>query len=355
MPDTILITGGAGFVGSSLALRLKGKYPATRVISLDNLKRRGSELNLTRLKQSGVQFIHGDIRNREDLADIGPVDMIIECSAEPSVLAGYTSAPEYLVNTNLLGTINCLEIAAKYKVDFIFLSTSRVYPFQTINALEYLETDTRFELSDDQKVSGCSQAGFTEDFPIIGLRSLYGTTKLASELLIQEYADMYGFNAVINRCGVIAGPWQFGKIDQGFVVLWLAKHIWRQELSYIGYGGEGKQVRDILHIDDLFRLIDVQINNIGKLNGNVFNAGGGRATSVSLKELTQLCQELTANTIPLRKIEENRPADIQLYLSDNTKVTKATGWEPERSIEYIVEDIANWIQNNAVQLEGILK
>jgi CDP-paratose 2-epimerase len=74
-----------------------------------------------------------------------------------------------------------------------------------------------------------------------------------------------------------------------------------------------------------------------------------------LKELTQLCQELTANTIPLRKIEENRPADIQLYLSDNTKVTKATGWEPERSIEYIVEDIANWIQNNAVQLEGILK
>ena len=166
---------------------------------------------------------------------------------------------------------------------------------------------------------------------------------------------MYDFNAVINRCGVIAGPWQFGKIDQGFVVLWVAKHIWRQELSYIGYGGEGKQVRDILHIDDLFRLIDIQINTIGKLNGNVFNAGGGRAVSVSLKELTQLCQKQTSHTISVRKITENRPADIQLYLSDNTKVTKVTGWEPERSLEYIVEDVANWIQNNAVQLEGILK
>jgi CDP-paratose 2-epimerase len=355
MSDTILITGGAGFVGSSLAIRLKGKYPTTRIISLDNLKRRGSELNLTRLKKYDVQYIHGDIRNREDLADIGPVDMIIECSAEPSVLAGYTSAPGYLVNTNLLGTINCLEIAAKYKADFIFLSTSRVYPFRTINALNYLETDTRFELVDDQKISGCSQAGFTEDFPIIGSRSLYGTTKLASELLIQEYADMYHFNAVINRCGVIAGPWQFGKIDQGFIVLWLAKHFWRQELSYIGYGGEGKQVRDILHIDDLFRLIDVQTNNIEKLNGNVFNAGGGRSISVSLRELTQLCQKQTAHTTSVRKIEANRPADIQLYLSDNTKVTTVTGWEPERSIEYIVEDVANWIQNNAVQLEGILK
>ena len=342
-------------MGASLAIQLKKRYPATKVISLDNLKRRGSELNLTRLKRYGVQFVHGDTRNREDLAAIGPVDTIIECSAEPSVLAGYNSTPEYLVNTNLLGTINCLEMARKYKVDFIFLSSSRVYPFQTINTLKYLETDTRFELIDDQDVPGCSHAGFTEDFPITGIRSLYGTTKLASELLIQEYAEMYDFNAVINRCGVIAGPWQFGKIDQGFVTLWVAKHFWRQELSYIGYGGEGKQVRDVLHIDDLFRLIDVQINNIKNLNGNVFNAGGGRAVSVSLKELTQLCQKQIANTSSVIKIEASRPADIQLYLSDNTKVTKLTGWKPEKSIASIVEDVATWIQSNVDQLERILK
>ena len=138
---TILITGGAGFVGASLAVRMKSKYPSSRIISLDNLKRRGSELNLPRLRQHGVEFIHGDIRNKEDLADIGPVDAIVECSAEPSALAGYYSSPDYLVNANLVGTVNCLELARRYKVNFIFLSTSRVYPFKTIDALNYHETE----------------------------------------------------------------------------------------------------------------------------------------------------------------------------------------------------------------------
>ena len=350
-----LITGGAGFIGASLAIGLKGNYPSSKVISLDNLKRRGSELNLPRLKQHGVEFVHGDIRNREDLADIGPVDAIIECSAEPSVLEGYHSSPDYLVNANLLGTINCLEFARRYKVNFIFLSTSRVYPFKIINGLNFYETGTRFELSNEQEIQGSSNVGFTEEFPLTGVRSLYGTTKLASELLIQEYADMYGFNAVINRCGAIAGPWQFGKIDQGFVVLWIAKHVWKQELSYIGFGGKGKQVRDILHIDDLFRLIDLQLNDIEKFKGEVFNVGGGRAFSVSLMELTQLCQKFTGNMIPVRKIEENRPADIKLYLSDNTKVTTTAGWKPERTVEHLVKDILGWIQRNKIQLEGILK
>jgi len=350
-----LITGGAGFVGASLAMRFKSKYPSAKVISLDNLKRRGSELNLPRLWQHGVKFIHGDIRNREDLTAIGPVDAMIECSAEPSAFAGYNSSPDYLVNTNLMGTVNCLELARRYKVNFIFLSTSRVYPFHTINALNYHDTKTRLDLMDEQGVQGCSKAGFTEDFPLSGPRSLYGATKLASELVIQEYADMYGFNTVINRCGVITGPGQFGKIDQGFVVLWIAKHFWRQELNYIGFGGEGKQVRDILHVDDLFKLIDVQLNDIEKIKGDVFNVGGGRERSVSLKELTDLCRQLTGNTIPIKKIVANRPADIKLYLSDNTKVTQFTGWQPERTIESMIEDILNWIQCNEIQLEGILK
>jgi len=350
-----LITGGAGFVGASLAIELKKNYPSSQVTALDNLKRRGSELNIPRLRQQGVEFIHGDIRNKEDLADIGAVDAVIECSAEPSVSAGYHSAPDYLVNTNLMGTVNCLEVARQYQADFLFLSTSRVYPFRTINSLKYYETETRFELENNQEIKGCSDVGFTEEFPLTGVRSLYGATKLASELLVQEYADMYEFNAVINRCGVISGPWQFGKIDQGFVVLWLAKHFWKQELSYIGYGGEGKQVRDILHIDDLFKLIDVQLNDIGKVNGEIFNVGGGRERSVSLKELTKLCQKLTGNSIPIKKMEEDRPADIKLYLSDNTKITATTGWKPERTIENMVEDILDWIQSNRIQLEGILK
>jgi CDP-paratose 2-epimerase len=180
MAKTYLITGGAGFVGSSLAIRLKRDYENIRVISLDNLRRRGSELNINRLKEHGVEFIHGDIRNKEDLCSLGRVDCIIECSAEPSVLESYNS-PEYVTNTNLVGVLNCLEIARRYQADFMFLSTSRVYPINVINSLNYIEKETRYELVDNQPVVGVSSAGYTEDFPLQGIRSLYGATKLASE------------------------------------------------------------------------------------------------------------------------------------------------------------------------------
>lgn len=349
-----LITGGAGFVGASLALFLKEKYPGSRIIAFDNLKRRGSELNLSRLRHQGIDFFHGDIRNKEDLEGVGKVRTIIECAAEPSVLSGYDSSPDYLVNTNLIGTYNCLEYARKCKADFIALSTSRVYPFRTINALNFRETDTRYELSSNQAVQGCSEAGFSEDFPLEGPRSLYGSTKLASELLIREYVDMYDIKAVINRCGVICGPWQFGKVDQGFIVLWVARHFWKQELSYIGFGGEGKQVRDILHIKDLFRLIDYEIKHIDRLNGEIFNVGGGREISVSLRELTELCAQYTGNTISIKKIRKNRPADVRIYLTDNTRVTTSTGWVPTIRVEKIIEEITGWISSNAHQLEGIL-
>ena len=350
-----LVTGGAGFVGASLAIRLKSNYPNSRVISLDNLRRRGSELNVPRLIQHGIEFIHGDIRNREDLAGIGKVDSIIECSAEPSVLAGYSSSPDYLINTNLLGTVNCLEFARRYDSIFIMLSTSRVYPYRSINSVDFYETENRFELEDDQEIPGSSGAGFTEDFPLTGARSLYGATKLASELLIQEYVDMYGIHAVINRCGVITGPWQFGKIDQGVVALWVAKHFWEQQLSYIGFGGEGKQVRDILHVDDLFRLVDIEMKIIESLSGEMFNVGGGRKVSMSLKELTQLCQKYTGNSVSIKRIEENRPADIRIYLTDNSKISKSTGWKPEVSVENIIEQIVAWIKDNENSLRGILK
>ncbi|HEY9246818.1 MAG TPA: NAD-dependent epimerase/dehydratase family protein, partial [Candidatus Methanoperedens sp.] len=242
----ILITGGAGFVGSNLAIEFAKNKKDYTIIALDNLRRRGSELNIPRLKEYGIQFIHGDIRNREDFEGIGDADLVIECSAEPSVLAGYDSSPDYLLNTNLLGTINCLEYARKCRADVVFLSTSRVYPVKTINSLGYIERKTRFELAGEHEIPGVSSRGYSEDFPLSGSRTLYGTTKLASELILQEYIEMYGLRGVINRCGVLTGSWQMGKIDQGVVVLWAAKHHYGQPLSYIGYGGKGKQVRDIL-------------------------------------------------------------------------------------------------------------
>lgn len=357
MPKTILITGGAGFVGSSLALELKKKYPEYRLFALDNLKRRGSELNLARLKQAGVEFFHGDIRSAEDFDALpAAIDTIIEASAEPSVLAGIDGGlPNYVVNTNLFGTINCLNFAVKNKSDFIFLSTSRVYPIENIERINFTESETRFDIAAEQSVEGVSENGINEKFPLEGFRSLYGATKLCSELLIAEYNQFYGLKTVTNRCGVLTGAWQMGKVDQGVIVLWLAKHFWRQNLGYFGYGGFGKQVRDILHVKDLFRLIDFQIHNIDALNNQTFNVGGGTGTSVSLCELTEICRNITKNKVQIQSVPENRQADIRIYLTDNSKVTGATGWTPEIGVREILEDIYEWIRDNENALKDILK
>jgi CDP-paratose 2-epimerase len=351
----ILITGGAGFVGSGIALYLRKEYPHYSVTCLDNLKRRGSELNIPRLTGAGVRFMHGDIRNREDLYPFETgITTLIEASAEPSVLAGIQDAPDYLINTNLVGTINCLYTAAKAKADLVFISTSRVYPIAPIDRILFSETDTRFVISEGQALKGVSARGLAEDFPLEGYRSLYGATKLSSEYLIREFNQFYHIRTVINRCGVITGPWQMGKVDQGVIVLWVARHYWKKELAYFGYGGKGKQVRDVLHIGDLCRLIDHQMHHMDEMNGRLFNVGGGTEISVSLKELTAICQEVTGNSVPVKEVTEDRQADIRIYITDNSAVTAATGWNPELRVREIVTDIYNWIKHNETLLKPIL-
>jgi CDP-paratose 2-epimerase len=354
MSETILITGGCGFVGSNLAIKLKTDYPKSKIIAMDNLKRRGSELNIARLKEHNIEFTHGDIRNKEDFDAIGEISVLIEAAAEPSVLSGIDSTPDYLLNTNLQGAINCLNFAVKHKAKFIFLSTSRVYPINNLSKINYTEENSRFLITQNQTLQGISEKGIAEDFPLNGARSFYGTSKLSSELLIQEYVEFYGLNAIINRCGVLTGPWQMGKVDQGVVVLWLAKHFWKKELSYIGFGGEGKQVRDILHIDDLYRLIQLQLNDFSKFNGEIFNVGGGLDVSISLKELTSICEELTGNKITIHSVKENRAADIPVYITDNSKITSLCGWKPNFDAKTTLSDIFEWMKKNESTLKSLL-
>ena len=351
----ILITGGAGFVGSNLAISFKQEFPSHEIICFDNLKRRGSELNISRLLDNGIEFIHGDVRCKEDFHEIKEVDFIIDASAEPSVLAGIYSPIEQVYNNNLTGTVNCLELAKRFNAAFIFLSTSRIYPIKTLESLNFIEKETRFELSKQQSIPGVSERGVAEEFPLNGSRSFYGTTKLASELMITEYSALAGVKAVINRCGVITGPWQMGKVDQGVVVLWMARHFWKQKLSYIGYGGFGKQTRDILHVNDLFALIKWQLENIDRINGETFNVGGGLDGTVSLLELTQFCQEITGNKIEIERVAETRPADIKFYCTDNTKVFSTTGWTPQTKPLEIMKGVYQWIKANESSLTKILK
>ncbi|MFH1198939.1 MAG: NAD-dependent epimerase/dehydratase family protein [Candidatus Omnitrophota bacterium] len=351
---TILITGGAGFIGSNLAIFFKQKYPSVKVIALDNLKRRGSELNLPRLKENGVEFVHGDIRAPEDLVLNTKVDLLIECSAEPSVLSGLDNNPLYIINTNLTGTINCLELARKNKADVVFLSTSRVYPYAPINNIKTKELGTRFDWVEAQKISGWSKNGINMDFTTCGPKTFYGATKLASELLLQEYIVNYGIKAVINRCGVIAGPWQFGKVDQGIFTFWMLAHYFKKSINYIGFGGKGKQVRDILHVQDLFELVDLEIAAMNKISGNIYNVGGSRDGSLSLLETTKLCEQITGNRLKIGSDKTDRPGDIKIYLSDNAKVKKDLSWQPKKSPEETLLDIYTWINNNEKQIKSSL-
>lgn len=351
--QNILITGGAGFVGSNLALKLQNDYPDVSITVLDNLKRRGSELSLKRLKAANIEFVHGDIRNREDLV-FQKVDLLIECSAEPSVMAGIGSSPDYLMNTNLVGTLNCLELARNHSAASLFLSTSRVYPISYINNLKYSESDSRFEILDNQTMVGASAKGIAENFPLDKPRSLYGTTKLASELFVAEYIDTYDMKAIINRCGVITGPWQMGKIDQGVFVLWVARHYFKQPLSYIGYGGEGKQVRDFIHIDDLYRAIKLQLENFDDYNAGTYNIGGGLNNSVSLQELTSLCEQVTGNKVDIASVKENRPADLRFFITDSSMFLERSGLSWQKDALATVQDIYEWIRDNESDLKLIL-
>ena len=353
--QNILVTGGAGFIGSNVAVALKSRRPAGRVTVLDSLRRRGSELNLPRLREAGVLFRHGDIRNPEDLAPPRePYDLIVECSAEPSALAGYDGDVRFVVNTNLAGTINCLELARQCKADVLFLSTSRVYPVARLNELPIVEQSTRFALLDDSGVPGAGAAGIAEEFPLDGYRTLYGATKLASELLIAEYRHMFGLRAVVNRCGVVAGPWQMGKVDQGVFTLWVLAHHFRRSLQYIGFGGMGKQVRDLLHVADLIDLVELQLARMAELDGRVFNVGGGLETSLSLQETTSLCQEIVGGKLEIGADEATREGDVRVYVTDNRRVTEATDWRPRRTPRDILADIHAWITANEAAVRQAL-
>jgi CDP-paratose 2-epimerase len=177
---------------------------------------------------------------------------------------------------------------------------------------------------------------------------------LASELLIEEYREMYGLRAIINRCGVVAGPWQMGKVDQGVFTLWVSAHRFGSTLKYIGFGGGGKQVRDLLHVSDLIDLLKIQLEKFSALDGRVFNVGGGRAVSLSLCETTALCERIVGRTIRIGSVPETRAGDVRVYITDNSAVTAATGWEPRSSPEQILADINDWISANETILQSII-
>jgi CDP-paratose 2-epimerase len=340
----VLVTGGAGFVGSSIALALKERYESLQVVVFDNLLRRGSELNLPRLAAKGIEFKYGDVRQKSDLEAVGKFDFLFECSAEPSVLAGADGNPDYVIQTNLQGAINCAEVCRQNDAGMLFLSTSRVYSIETLAGASIKETDSRFEFNATQSSAGISIDGVSEECSTNGFKSFYGASKYAAEVILEEYRQMFNWPIIINRCGLLAGPWQFGKVDQGIIPFWVKSHIEKKQLKYIGFNGLGKQVRDALHIKDLINLVIMQMENPSDFNKGVFNVGGGAGNSFSLCELTAMCENVTGNSLKISSQVEERYADIPVYVTNNNKIQNILSWKIEFNVEEIALDVYNWLQ-----------
>jgi len=334
----ILITGGCGFVGTNLALFLKQKNH--KISSLDNLSRKGSKYNLKLLNNEKIKNYRIDIENDRKILKIPKFDLIIDCCAEAAVEVSKNNF-EKVINTNLLGTINILKKAKIDKSKIIFLSSSRVYP---INSLK--------DLVDKKKLKKSLKINkmFNENSNINGPKTIYGVTKLASEMFIEEFSYAFKMKYIINRCGVISGPLQFGKQDQGFISLWIWRHLIKKKLSYIGYEGLGNQVRDVLHIDDLSELINIQIKNLNKINNTLFTVGGSKKSYTSLKKLTEICQKITGNKLSISKIKKTSIYDIPYFITDNSKVTRAYGWKPKKNISNIIKDTYKWLKINKSNL-----
>ena len=331
MNKKILITGGCGFVGTNLSLFLKKKRYS--IFTLDNLSRNGSKYNLNLLKKSKIKNYNIDIADSKKISLLPKFDLIIDCCAEASVEVSKKDINR-VIQTNLIGTINILNKTRKDGSDLIFLSSSRVNSISAINNIVNKKI---------LKKRPILSTLIDEDFNTNSPKSIYGLTKHSSEMFIEEFSYAFNLKYIINRFGVIAGPLQFGKVDQGFVSLWIWSHLKKKNLKYIGYGGHGNQVRDVLHVYDLCEIIELQIKKIKSINNQVFTIGGSKKNAISLSDLTTICEKITKNKLSFKKIKRTSQYDIPYFITSNKKISKTYKWKPRKNIIDIVKDTYKWM------------
>ena len=347
----ILISGVCGFVGGTLARALAAA--GHQVAGFDNFIRPGSETNREELKRIGVKLFHADLRAASDLEALPPADWVIDAAANPSVLAGVDgrTSSRQLVEHNLGGTVNILEYCKLHRAGFILLSTSRVYSIPALAELPMEVRDHAFVPAAGAAARGLAPGGLTEEFPTGAPVSLYGATKLASEVLALEYGETFGLPVFINRCGVLAGAGQFGRADQGIFAYWINSWLQRRPLRYIGFGGHGHQVRDCLHPRDLLPALTRQMEapKVAPVD-RLANFSGGGNSAMSLRQLSDWCSdhlgphEVGADSTP-------RPFDIPWIVLDHAKASRLWDWRPATPVDTILAEIADHARRHPRWLE----
>lgn len=345
----ILVTGGAGFIGSHVA-----EYYAEQgneVIVFDNLSRAkmmgSSEKNATYnweyLKRYGnIDLIKGDVRDAERIEKVAAnVDVIVHAAAQTAVTTSVTD-PQTDFAVNLIGTFNVLEAARKAysSPTGIFCSTNKVYG-ENVNSIELNEEHIRYTLEDGFK------DGIPETFPIdLCEHTPYGCSKLAADLYVQDYARLYGLKTGVFRMSCIYGPRQFGVEDQGWVTHFAISAILGKPLTIYG---DGKQVRDVLFVLDLVTAFDKFLNS--DLKHGVFNIGGGPENTLSLLELLDILEKLIGKGSDVH-FSNWRPSDQKVYISNISKAEIELGWQPEFDPEKGVKKLVDWIEENEELFES---
>jgi CDP-paratose 2-epimerase len=333
MTRKVVITGGAGFIGSNLAKRLLEEGAFVRVV--DNLSRPGVEHNLRMLRGLGgdFEFIRGDVRNRDFVANIASdIDEIYHLAAQVAVTTSIDD-PRADLETNLLGTFNVLEAARRSKRQpfVLFTSTNKVYG--ELLGIPLRETNLRYEFTDRRALSEAQQLDF---------HSPYGCSKGAAEQYVRDYARIYGVPTVVFRMSCIAGPQQFGNEDQGWLAHFLYSALEGHKLTIYG---DGKQVRDILNVADLVNAMSLAYDHRERTAGEIYNIGGGPQNAVSLLEVMQLIESTLGKRIT-PTFEPPRRGDQRIFIADTTKFSDATGWAPQRSLIQTMSDILQWRRDN---------
>lgn len=337
MESKILITGGCGFIGSNLANYLLQSQKHEKVTVLDNLLRKGAQKNLDWLQQkykNRLEFVYGDVRDYDLVRKtVKNKEIIYHLAAQVAVTTS-VSNPREDFEINTLGTLNILEAARHSENNpiIIFASTNKVYGEMKDIPVE--DTGNRYAFKN-------LPDGISEE-RCLDFHSPYGCSKGAADQYVRDYSRIYGLRTVVFRMSCIYGTRQFGNEDQGWVAHFVISAVLKRPITIYG---DGKQVRDVLFVDDLINGYQLAIERIDSVKGEIFNIGGGPEQTLSLLELIDWLEKKTGRSIEY-KFSAWRPGDQEVYISNITKAKKLLGWRPTITVSEGVERLYQWVVDN---------